>query len=279
MSHTTQLKLRKFDMRWIKDDSVVVLLGKRNTGKSYIMRELLSKHTSIPLGVVISPTESANSFFGDFMPKMFIYDDFNSKIVENVVKRQKAAINAVNREKSAFGGECNIDPRGFLVLDDCLFDTKWTRDINMRYLFLNGRHIRCMLVLTMQYVLGMPPTMRSNIDFTFILRENGFQNRRKIFENYASMFNSFELFSTVMDQCTNNYECLVINNTTKSNRLEDQVFWYKAPPSTEPFKLCNSQYWTLDRQCRKEDTGAEGEVFDLDKFRKATKLNVKVVKA
>ena len=50
-----ELKLRKFDMRMIKDDCVVVLLGKRNTGKSYILRDMLTYHTDIPLGVVISP--------------------------------------------------------------------------------------------------------------------------------------------------------------------------------------------------------------------------------
>ena len=31
-----------------------------------------------------------------------------------------------------------------------------------------------------------------------------------------------------MDQCTENYECLVINNNAKSNKLTDQVFWYKT---------------------------------------------------
>ena len=36
------------------------------------------------------------------------------------------------------------------------------------------------------------------------------------------------MFFQVMDQCTENYECLVINNNAKSNKLEDQVFWYKA---------------------------------------------------
>jgi len=42
------------------------------------------------------------------------------------------------------------------------------------------------------------------------------------------MFPSFDFFCNVMDQCTENYECLVINNNAKSNKLEDQVFWYKA---------------------------------------------------
>ena len=46
------------------------------------------------------------------------------------------------------------------------------------------------------------------------------------------MFPSFEMFCQVMDQCTENYECLVINNNAKSNKLTDQVFWYKAEQKT-----------------------------------------------
>ena len=56
------------------------------------------------------------------------------------------------------------------------------------------------------------------------------------------MFPTFESFSQVMDQCTENYECLVINNTAKSNKLQDQVFWYKANDHP-PFKLCNDSLW------------------------------------
>jgi hypothetical protein len=274
----TELRLKKFDMRMISDDSVVVLLGKRRTGKSHIAKQLLSQHTSIPLGVVISPTESANRFFGDFVPGMFLHSEYSPKIIDNVVRRQRAAVNAMMKEKENFGTS-NIDPRGFLILDDCMYDTKWTKDVNMRFVFTNGRHVKLMLLITMQYPLGIPPTMRTNIDFTFVLRESSLQNRKRIYESYAGMFNSFELFCNILDQTTNNYECLVINNSTMSNRLEDQVFWYKAPAVQTPFKLCNPQYWALDRQCRKQDGDQTEEIFDMDKLRKGAKINVKVVKA
>jgi hypothetical protein len=36
------------------------------------------------------------------------------------------------------------------------------------------------------------------------------------------------MFCKVMDQCTENYECLVLDNTVKSNKISDCVFWYKA---------------------------------------------------
>ena len=36
------------------------------------------------------------------------------------------------------------------------------------------------------------------------------------------------MFCKVMDACTENYECLVLDNTVKSNKIQDCVFWYKA---------------------------------------------------
>ena len=41
---------------------------------------------------------------------------------------------------------------------------------------------------------------------------------------------------------TENYECLVIHNNAKSNRLEDQVFWYKAD-NHEDFQLGAPKFW------------------------------------
>ena len=39
-----KLELKKFDPSTIKSDSVIVFIGKRNTGKSYCMKDILSYH-------------------------------------------------------------------------------------------------------------------------------------------------------------------------------------------------------------------------------------------
>ena len=44
---TTTLNLKKFDMNEIKDDKVVVLIGKRDTGKSFLCRDILYHHSDI----------------------------------------------------------------------------------------------------------------------------------------------------------------------------------------------------------------------------------------
>ena len=58
-----KLELKKFDPNSIKDDSTIVLIGKRNTGKSFCMKDILSHHKNIPIGMTISPTEIANKYF------------------------------------------------------------------------------------------------------------------------------------------------------------------------------------------------------------------------
>jgi len=273
------LELKKFNMRDIsfKPDEnkgpVIVLIGRRDTGKSYLVQDLLFYHQDIPIGTVISGTEAGNGFYGNHVPKLFIHDEYNTAIIENILKRQKTVLKQVKKEIENYK-RCNIDPRAFVILDDCLFDSAWTRDKMMRLLFMNGRHWKILLIITMQYPLGIPPTLRTNIDYVFILREPYIANRKRIYENYAGMFPTFESFNQVMDQCTENYECLVINNNVKSNKLQDQIFWYKADEHKD-FKLGSREFWEISKDLNSDD---EDEMYDpnsRDHMKRGPKIHVK----
>ena len=273
------LELKKFNMKNIKfnlegsNGPVIVLIGRRDTGKSFLVRDMLFHHQDIPIGTVISGTEAGNGFYGKLVPKLFIHDEYNTAIIENILKRQKIVIKQIKKEKKAYG-KSSIDARAFVILDDCLYDNTWSRDKLMRLLFMNGRHWKIMLVITMQYPLGVPPNLRTNIDYTFILREPYLTNRKRIYENFAGMFTTFESFCQVMDQCTENYECLVISNNAKSNRLEDQIFWYKATSHGE-FRLGAKEFWDMSKQLGSDDD--EDEAYDPNASRKnkGPRINVK----
>ena len=98
------LELKKFDMSQIsfKPDEnkgpVVVLIGRRDTGKSYLVRDILYYHQDIPIGTVISGTEAGNGFYGEHVPKLFIHDEYNTAIIENILKRQKTVLKQVKKE-------------------------------------------------------------------------------------------------------------------------------------------------------------------------------------
>tara|TARA_B100000886_G_scaffold340512_2_gene310697 strand:+ start:32749 stop:33588 length:840 start_codon:yes stop_codon:yes gene_type:complete len=263
------LELGKFDMKQISfkpnenKGPVVVLIGRRDTGKSFLVRDLLYHHQDIPIGTVISGTEEGNGFYGTMIPKLFIHDEYNTAIIENVLKRQRGVLKQMKKEIESYR-RSTIDPRTFLILDDCLFDNTWAKDKMMRLLFMNGRHWKIMCIITMQYPLGIPPNLRTNIDYVFILREPYITNRKRIYENYAGMFPTFESFCQVMDQCTENFECLVINNNAKSNKLQDQIFWYKASAHND-FKLGSKEYWDISKGIGSDD---EEEQYDPKNSRK-----------
>ena len=175
-------------------------------------------------------------------------------------------------KKKQIGGH-NINPSAFLILDDCLYDNSWTKSKHVRSLFMNGRHFKMFFIITMQYALGIPPNLRTNIDYVFILREPYLTNRKRIWENYASMFPTLESFCSIMDATTENYECLVINNNAKTNKLSEQIFWYKAD-SHKTFRLGSKEFWEISSTMDSDD---EEEIYDpnaRDK-KKGPKINVR----
>ena len=124
------------------------------------------------------------------------------------------------------------------------------------------------------YAVSLVFHLRTNIDYVFILREPYIANRKRIWENYAGMFPTFESFCQVMDQCTENFECLVINNNAKSNKLTDQIFWYKAE-NHPPFKLGSKEFWEISKGINSDD---EDETYDPNSSRRKSagpKINVK----
>ena len=265
------LRLKKFNIRDIKSDKVVVLIGKRETGKSFLCRDILYHHQKLPVGTVISGTEAANSFYSKLIPPLFIHEEYSAPLIDKVLKRQKMCIKQINTDIET-KGRSNIDPSAFLILDDCLYDQTWVRDPNVRSLFMNGRHYKIMFMITMQFALGIPPNLRTNIDYVFILRENIISNRKRIYDHYAGMFSTFDEFCQVMDACTENYECLVINNNAKSNKIEDQVFWYKADSHAD-FRIGAPEFWEMHN--RNYNNNDEEEDYTSQRSSRSKPIHIK----
>jgi len=168
---------------------------------------------------------------------MLIHKMYDPDILNKLFKRQEKAINERWR-----------DPRAFLLFDDCLADSKnWSKDERIKEIFFNGRWYKMLFILTMQAPMGIPPELRTNIDFTFILKNNNASDRERIYKHYAGMFQTREIFERVLDSCTDDYHCLVIDNTTTSNNLEDQVFYYKASKH-EDFRICSDYLWKINKE-------------------------------
>jgi hypothetical protein len=76
-------------------------------------------------------------------------------------------------------------------------------------------------------------SVRDGFDYVFVMRETIEQCRRAIFrlfcEHALPMHFNFEAFCAMLDQCTRDYECLVIDRTaTEPSAPSDVFFFYRA---------------------------------------------------
>lgn len=274
-----QLNLRKFKMKDIVPDATVLLIGRRRSGKSFLVRDIFYHHRDIPKGVIFSGTEEASPFFSNFIPDIFIHSEYDPALIDNVLKNQRKKIRAskdLGKSESGKTKENNF----YIVLDDLLHDANsWKKDKTIKNIFFNGRHYNLLFILTMQYPLGITPELRSNIDYVFIFNEPSVKNRKKIYEDYCSIIPSFDHFCNILDTCTQNFECLVVKTSGQSNKLKDQLFWYKAEPHTN-FRVGHPKLWKYHNENYNDQYEFQNEQVDQEvqrlkeKYGKTKKLKV-----
>jgi hypothetical protein len=217
--------------------SKIVIIGKPGTGKTTLITSLLYEKSHIfPAGIAMSGTEDSNGHYSKIFPSTFVFNAFDKPVVDQFINRQKLAKQHLP------------NPWAILLLDDCTDDPKIFNDPMFLGLYKNGRHWKMLFILSLQYSLDIKPAIRTNIDGTFILRETNLRNRRILWENYSSVVGDFQTFCDIMDQLTNDYTALYIHNATTSSNIEDCVFWYKAKPVPDNFRIGSDDYWAFHDQ-------------------------------
>lgn len=235
------LDLKRFNPKTLMTDATVLCLGSRRTGKSFLIRDLLYHHRKIPIGICMSGTESANPFFGDFIPDTYIYSEFDSVLLNQIYNKQERKIKRNRKLGIGINGKTPANNM-FLILDDMMNSADiWKKDETIKTVFYNGRHYNIMCIISSQYINILPPGIRQNFDYVFVFDEPSIQNRRKIYESFFGAIPSFDLFCNILDECTEDFGCLVATKN-KERGLENKIFWYIAEEH-QPFKMCSPKVW------------------------------------
>jgi hypothetical protein len=195
----------------------------RNTGKSTIIQDIVASKSHIAAcAQIFSGTEDSNHYYSEKFAPCCVYNKLDMDAIKNFIVRQKAAKRFLP------------NPWAVQIIDDCTDDPSQLRHPVFQAYYKNGRHWNMIHILSLQYCLDILPSIRTNIDYTFILRETNQRNRKGLYENYAGCIPNYQMFQEIMDAVTEDFTALVINNRVQSNKIEDCVFWYKAKPDRLP---------------------------------------------
>jgi hypothetical protein len=173
-------------------------------------------------------------------------------------------------------GKSSIDTRVLFIMDDCMSAKKqWAEDSNFLSIMNEGRHRHITYILSMQYSLGILPEYRSQFNFIFLLAEDIRMNRKKLYEHYAGMFPSFELFESVFLQMTQIYGCMVIDNSSRSIDLKERIFYFKAE-DIKNFSFGNSKFLEYHKNNFDPNHGKKQTFFDINDYMMKKKTNILV---
>jgi hypothetical protein len=264
---TEQRKYHKFKPNGIDITSMIFLIGKRNTGKTVLMKDIAHNiHVNgckdgkgIDMVVCMSPTEDTQCNFRSFVPYCHLYNSWREDVIESLMETQKRLL--MKNQKTN-----NI----LIVIDDCAWDQRLFKNPTMRKLCMNGRHLKCMVMLSVQYALDIPTAIRGNIDIVIALRDNTYSNKEKYWRNFFGQFDSLRDFSTTFDALTENYGAIVgVNNNAQTNTITDNIFHYRASLDIpDKFEMGRPVYWALSERFKKDEyanfSASQAPVVKLD---------------
>ena len=220
----------------------ILIIAKKGHGKSILADNLIKylialKPDSDPDISIACPAERLNPFYQPKYPDAKIIYNLREKFFKKLLIEASTDI------------ENKKDANRIVVLDDCFVKMKnWCKNETVTEILMNNRHYDMPYIVIIQTPYGITPDIRLNFDYIFLLKEDSAINKQKLWDNYASMFPTYSTFEKVFTEYTKNFCCMVIDNRTQQDDINDKVFWFRAKYSDdeENFTLPETIYFDDD---------------------------------
>jgi len=247
IEHNDGIVLQRFKRSMIKPGSVVLVLGKKNTGKTTVLSDLCHQFRGSPEVTYFSKTSRTNPAFRDIIPPLFCHDSWDRTQVSKLIDRQ-----VERNERRAKQGRSPVNH--VVIIDDFACDPECMKDPNLEQMIMNGRHLGFTIFIALQDALKVSPAIRNNSDWIFTLKESNPNARKRLRDHFFS-FESRKEFDMIFDQVTDERGCLVFNQTSTSTKRQNQYFWWKATPrlfhenpALKRWKMGSKKWWRFNQR-------------------------------
>ena len=218
----------------------ILMVGKRASGKSTLSAALASMYPNIPKWAAFCGNASSKKYWAKrFGPcgeasTYEVKDQDRSSI--RSLRRIMEFQNQIVKEYEDVRHEEPPDAYSLgVIFDDVTSKRSLRRSPELEELFSNGRHLRMLIIVCVQYLKQLPPAIRTNSDYLMILY-NSKQTLKILHDEYVQD-PSFDTFVQLTEKVTcatdgkgNPQFCaLAYSNCTRANRIDQRFFIFKFP--------------------------------------------------
>lgn len=234
------------DRRFLLEDFTI-------THNTFMVKDIMYTMRHIPQGVLMCKSAGGRESFAEVFPSTFIYDDVNLDMIKQIEAngQNQRMIHGSNLKKSR-SLKKPYDYSSILIMDDCSSDKGIRTSKEIDKLIYDGRHAKVMFIYSFHDVTNMAPAQRKNLDFVFIARTPGIEDRRKIWREWFGVVPKFSDFCDLMDMVTKDYGYLVFDNTPKKeDTIQTCVYYYRARFPAKKYKFGSKEFWKVHEESEK----------------------------
>lgn len=249
-------------------DWTTLILGKRRTGKTTLLKNLLP-HTGKQFPEVYVMTQTAFTHsFKNYVPKEAIYPGWFEGVIMEFLDEQKELIEKLARlveryRETEDPSYMTAFPNPFkkIILDDCVVDPKVHSSLAMGTIAAYGRHYGLNVDVISQHATLLNPNFRTNSDnvFTFLQdEENNIETIRKSYMDFKNI-NEFRYFLSTR---TRNKQFLCVDRSDNDRPWYENIYHGKSDPKVKPVLLGDPRW---RRKMKKQEMEA-GDTSGPDPF-------------
>jgi hypothetical protein len=211
----------------ISTPSFCLLIAKRNSGKSHMIKHILytlAKNNKFDFCLVVTATKFTGEY-GAIVGERNVFDTFSMEWFNALLNAQQTSI---KRNKSC---------RCLLILDDVL-GSLGMQSPTLTKIAIAGRHYQLTVMLASQQLTKTPTVFRTNADYVFLLGPFPQGHTKIIFEEFnpEGIENHKDLHEYITEG-TADHGAILIDNSTARTTIK-QV---RAPANPPRFKLTHKK--------------------------------------
>jgi hypothetical protein len=236
-----EISIKKFDPEILPADAVILVLGKRSSGKSALIVDLMfHMRKKLDLCIGFNTTEESSHTLTKITHPAFIFYEYDNPRLRKILDYQRDLV-----KMSDASGKQRWKRIG-CVLDDCGDDTKIFKLKEIVEIHKMGRHRKLFFINATQYAIDMPASLRGQVDFVIAFSHINAMEREKLYKYYFGVFKSMKEFDNVFIECTKGFDCMILDARKKSYNPSECCYWYRANLSVPEFKVGKSIYKKLN---------------------------------